>query len=256
MRTAVVWLRILLLLVSVAATASPSAVELARVEDWQIQQVADTVGHDDARRLLIRQRLDGWRLMLDSPGNRALDDASKLKLVNDFVNQTPFQCDAAQWCVDDYWATPMELIANHGGDCEDFAIAKFYALRALGMADAQLRMVFALIERGGVRGTHVILAYYASPDAEPLLLDNLDKKIVPAATRTDLTPIFSFNLNDARAERQWPAGLGKEAMNPWRDTWHAVGQAVGSTQTIRFLTPEQRESPRCKALRARSTWCT
>ena len=239
-----------------ALTTSLHAIELARVEDWQIQQVADAVGQDDARRQLIRQRLDGWRLMLDSPGNRALDDAAKLKLVNDFVNQTPFQCDAAQWCVEDYWATPVELIANHGGDCEDFAIAKFYALRALGMADAQLRMVFARIERGGVRGTHVVLAYYASPEAEPMLLDNLDKKIVQAATRSDLTPMFSFNLTDVRTERQWPADLGKEAMNPWRDTWHAVGHAVGSAQTIRFLTPEQRETPRCKALRARATWCT
>ena len=256
MRLALLLMRGLLLLGGAAAAASPSAVEFARIEEWQLQQVADTVGHDDARRQLIRQRLDGWQLLLDSPQNRVLDDAGKLKLVNDFVNQTPFQCDAAQWCVEDYWATPIELIANHGGDCEDFAIAKFYALRALGIADEQLRMIYARIEHRGVKGSHVVLAYYAAPGAEPLILDNMDKKISPATTRSDLTPVFSFNLKDVRTERLWPAALGKEALNPWRDTWQAVGQAMGSGQTIRFLTPAQRDTPQCKALRARSTWCT
>lgn len=39
----------------------------------------------------------------------------------------------------------------------------------------------------------MVLGYYAQPDAEPLILDNLTGLIRPASQRPDLTPVFSFN---------------------------------------------------------------
>jgi hypothetical protein len=44
-----------------------------------------------------------------------------------------------------------------------------------------------------VQQAHMVLAYYASPDAEPLILDNLITDIRPASRRADLSPVFSFN---------------------------------------------------------------
>lgn len=242
----------LLVVCSLAAATSLPLLEFVRVSESEIELIAGTVGQDEPQRQRIRQRLSGWKQLLESRENHARDDLAKLKLVNDYVNQTPFTCDAVQWCVEDYWATPIEFLANHGGDCEDFAIAKYFALRALGVADAQLRLVYARISRGGTTGSHVVLAYYPAPDAEPLILDNLDKHIAPATQRDDLTPLMSFNAQDIRRERQNAVRVGEDALARWNGLWHAARQ----DQSIRFLTPAQREAPQCRRLRARAAWCT
>jgi predicted transglutaminase-like cysteine proteinase len=242
----------LMVLCSLAVATSLPAPEFAPIDDGQIRIIAQTVGQDEPQRERIRDRLSGWKQLLESPQNRALDDAAKLQRVNDYINETPFQCDAAQWCVEDYWATPIELLANHGGDCEDFAIAKYFALRALNIADDRLRLVYARIHRAHITGTHVVLAYYPAPDADPLILDVLDKKVVPASQRGDLTPLLSFNARDIRPERQTAVPVGTLALKHWGDTW----QAAKNDQSIRFLTPAQREAPQCRRLRTRSAWCT
>jgi predicted transglutaminase-like cysteine proteinase len=242
----------LMVVCSIAVATSLPAPEFAPIDDSQIQIIAQTVGQDEPQRQLIRGRLSGWKQMLESPQNQALDDVAKLQRVNDYVNETPFQCDAAQWCVEDYWATPIEFLANHGGDCEDFAVAKYFALRALNIADERLRLVYARIHRANVMGTHVVLAYYPAADAEPLILDVLNKNVVPASQRDDLTPLLSFNAKDIRPERQSSVPVGAVALKRWGDTWHAAK----NDQSIRFLTPAQRDAPLCRRLRARAAWCT
>jgi len=42
---------------------------------------------------------------------------------------------------------------------------------------------------------HMVLTYFPSPDAEPLVLDNLVTEIRPSSERTDLLPVYSFNGN-------------------------------------------------------------
>lgn len=237
---------------TLALAASLPLSEWTHIEHDQIAQIADTIGQDEAQRQLIRRRLTGWKQLVESREHRARDDLAKLKLVNDFLNETPFICDAAQWCVEDYWATPIELLANHGGDCEDFAIAKYVALRALGVDDARLRLVYARIRRDGVSGSHVVLAYYPAAEAEPLLLDNLDARILPASRREDLSPLLSFNAHDIRRERQNAVRVGEDALARWNGLWRAASQ----DPSIRFLTPAQRDAPQCRRLRARAAWCT
>jgi hypothetical protein len=41
----------------------------------------------------------------------------------------------------------------------------------------------------------MVLTYYASPQAMPLVLDSLIDDIRPASQRTDLLPVYSFNAN-------------------------------------------------------------
>ena len=82
------------------------------------------------------------------------------------------------------------------GDCEDFAIAKYFSLLAVGVPASQLRLVYVRLQLGAPGGpsqAHMVLAYYASAQAEPLILDNLITDIRPASRRPDLTPVFSFN---------------------------------------------------------------
>jgi predicted transglutaminase-like cysteine proteinase len=65
-----------------------------------------------------------------------------------------------------------------------------------GVPVSKLRLVYVRATVGGPGGevlAHMVLAYYAAPGAEPLILDNLIGEIRPASRRTDLEPVFSFN---------------------------------------------------------------
>jgi len=151
------------------------------------------------------------------------DEPARLGAVNDFFNRRlAYREDIDNWGQVDYWASPLEALARGAGDCEDYAIAKYFTLVALGIPDARLRLVYVRANIAGAPGgttAHMVLAYYAHPDAEPLVLDNLDPAIRSAGARDDLAPIFSFN-----AEGLWQ-GVGSiraqgdplVRLSRWRD---------------------------------------
>ncbi len=121
-------------------------------------------------------------------------ELARLQEINDFFNRRlDFRDDAVTWGVPDYWATPLESLDKRAGDCEDYAIAKYFSLAATGVPTAKLRMVYVRARLGGQSLAHMVLAYYAQPTAEPLILDNLRPEVMPASLRPDLTPVFSFN---------------------------------------------------------------
>ena len=121
-------------------------------------------------------------------------ESAPLTSVNAFVNTVPFFEDQKHWGRLDYWATPAETYGSHGGDCEDFAIAKYFLLKELGVPVERLRITYVRAIK--LNQPHMVLAYYASPGSEPLILDNLEGGIRPASERTDLVPVFSFNDED------------------------------------------------------------
>ena len=152
-----------------------------------------------------------------------LDDAGKLLAVNEFFNRRiRFREDTAVWGQADYWASPLELLARGEGDCEDFAIAKYFSLRALGVPGSRLRLVYMRARTAGPPARvrpHMVLAYFATPGAEPSILDNLAPDVLPAARREDLTPVFSFN-----GDGLWQ-GIGSQSagdpmarLSRWRET--------------------------------------
>lgn len=163
-------------------------------------------------------RFQAWRKLLAE--NREQPEAEKLRRVNDFFNRNiNFDDDWSVWGAQDYWATPMETLGQGAGDCEDFVIAKYYSLLSLGVPVAKLRLVYVKARLSGPGGTfqqgHMVLAYYTSPDAEPLVLDNLNRTILAASKRPDLLPVFSFNSNGL-----WQ-GTGRQAsgssLSRWQD---------------------------------------
>jgi predicted transglutaminase-like cysteine proteinase len=143
------------------------------------------------------------RLLADAAGR---DEASKLKAVNDFYNQRlAYREDIDNWGQLDYWASPLESLGKGAGDCEDYAIGKYFTLTSMGVPHARLRMVYVRASIAGAPNgfvAHMVLAYYPTPEAEPLVLDNLQPGIRPAGERPDLAPVFSFN-----AEGLWQ-GVG------------------------------------------------
>lgn len=139
------------------------------------------------------ERVRNWFSLMLGAGQAG--EREKLKQVNEFFNRIPNTTDQAQWGKLDYWATPLELIGANGGDCEDFALAKYFTLRELGVADERLRLTYvrAYLPASKEMQSHMVLTYHPAPDAEPLVLDNLTNAIKPASERKDLAPTYSFN---------------------------------------------------------------
>jgi predicted transglutaminase-like cysteine proteinase len=108
--------------------------------------------------------------------------------VNDLVNKTRYIVDKKNWGQNDYWATPVEFLTR-GGDCEDFAIAKYTALRALGVPEERLRI--AIVQDTQKNIPHAILVVYTEKGA--VILDNQNKNMVNAEQGTRYKPIFSIN---------------------------------------------------------------
>ncbi|WP_228720778.1 transglutaminase-like cysteine peptidase [Nitrogeniibacter mangrovi] len=169
----------------------------------------------------VAQRVHVWREMLAQAGTQPED--TQLRTVNRFFNRSiQFSDDAIVWRQKDYWATPLELFAKGAGDCEDFVIAKYLSLRLLGVADEKLRLIYVRAKIGGPQSSlsqaHMVLGYFPTPTAEPLVLDNLVGEILPAAQRPDLFPIFSFNSSGlwVRGDTRPKAG-SVERLSRWRD---------------------------------------
>jgi predicted transglutaminase-like cysteine proteinase len=151
--------------------------------------------------------------------NSGLDDEAQLAAVNSYFNRRiVFAEDIDVWGQEDYWASPLEALAQGRGDCEDYVIAKYFSLLAGGMPVARLRLVYVRAQIGGESRAHMVLAYYAQPDAEPLILDNLITAMRPASRRPDLQPVFSFNSDGLwQGVGAQSAGDPQARLSRWRD---------------------------------------
>lgn len=140
-----------------------------------------------------RETVSQWQAMIVTAKDQG--ELAKLMAANDFFNtRVTFTTDDIAWGSSDYWATPIETMGNARGDCEDFSIAKYISLLKMGVALQRLRLIYVKVKLpNGGSAAHMVLAYYAQPGADPLILDNISKDIVPASRRKDLVPVFSFN---------------------------------------------------------------
>jgi len=202
------WLLLLLLLLVV--TASPVGTEETFVISERTLRLMEKRYGTGAR-----ARLLGWQNLIQTTGR---DDRAQLERVNRFFNSMTFVDDDIHWKKADYWATPIEFLASEGGDCEDFAIAKYFTLIKLGIAEDRLTLTYVKAIR--LNKAHMVLTYYPSPGAEPLVLDNLIETIQPSSQRTDLLPVYSLNGSGLWLAKQ--RGKGKmigdsDRLKRWRE---------------------------------------
>ena len=115
-------------------------------------------------------------------------DFEKLDGVNKFYNDVRYSSDKKTYGMSDYWATPYEFLGRDRGDCEDYVIAKYFALKYLGMD--MKKLFFFYVKSTKFTAAHMVLAYYETPSAMPLILDNNNFKVLPANKRKDLKPIY------------------------------------------------------------------
>jgi len=163
-----------------------------------------------------QQRIDDWQRLLST--QKQIGELEQLNVVNRFFNsKVRYVEDQDLWRQVDYWETPIEALWKGAGDCEDYAIAKYFSLRHLGVSSDKLRITYVKALRQN--RAHMVLTYYPTPDAIPLVLDSLVDTIKPANQRTDLLPVYSFN-----AEGMWlPGAKGNQRvgdtkrLSRWQD---------------------------------------
>lgn len=147
-----------------------------------------------------KQRIDAWQRLLATQDQGS--EMQRLQVVNQFFNQQlRYVEDIDLWHEVDYWATPIQSLIKGAGDCEDYAIAKYFSLRRMGIPSDKLRITY--VKALTQNRAHMVLTYYASPQAEPLVLDSLINAIKPASQRNDLLPVYAFN-----GEGMWLSNAG------------------------------------------------
>lgn len=114
----------------------------------------------------------------------------QLVAVNAHMNARPYTPDTKNWGETDYWATPAEFMIR-SGDCEDFAIAKFFALKRLGWNANTLRLAAVKdLDRG--EGHAVLVAFDGT---KRWMLDNQIKQVVETKTVRHYEAVYSINEN-------------------------------------------------------------
>jgi predicted transglutaminase-like cysteine proteinase len=165
-----------------------------------------------------RKIVEEWDSMLETSKNENV--LNKIKNVNDFFNQIPYKTDVVHWKKQDYWATPFEFMVTGGGDCEDYAIAKYFSLIKLGIPDEKLRITYVSYQKTNTayEEAHMVLTYYHKVGMEPIVLDNIDKTLQVASKRTDLKPVYSFNTSGLwQAQTKGEARVGDNNLKSWKD---------------------------------------
>jgi len=168
-----------------------------------------------------RDRVQEWQSLVNNQQDSS--EKNKLNRVNRFFNKVRFVDDIRVWRQEDYWATPVEFLGKNAGDCEDFTIAKYFTLRALGVPSEKLRLMYVRALR--LKQSHMVLAYFEEPDSMPLILDNINTKILPASYRKDLQPIYSFNgegLWAAKAQGQGRKIRNKGGHSSWESLMNRI----------------------------------
>lgn len=204
-------LRTVALCLLLACGIAISAVDLDKMERLALSRYGPNTA----------QTVQDWRIMIEDIGS--LSENKKVIKVNDFFNRRiRWVEDAQNWGQKDYWATPLETMARRKGDCEDFSIVKYATLLLAGVDIDKLRITYVKASAGGYSTNsiaHMVLAYYPTPSADPLILDNMVDSVLPASRRTDLKPVFGFNSNGL-----WVGGAAAPAtrdpgakLSRWRD---------------------------------------
>jgi predicted transglutaminase-like cysteine proteinase len=132
------------------------------------------------------QAVGAWQALLK--GLAGAQPAQQLREVNRFINQWPYKPDQENWGRRDYWATPLEFL-RRSGDCEDYAIAKYVSLRALGYPRERLRLV---VLQDVLRNLpHAVLA--VEVEGETLILDVVSNAVLPDSRLAHYVPYYSLD---------------------------------------------------------------
>ncbi|MDY0121339.1 MAG: transglutaminase-like cysteine peptidase [Sulfurimonas sp.] len=137
------------------------------------------------------------------------DEIKKLNVVNTWFNFLKYKSDQKNYNESDYWANLYEFIGRGSGDCEDYVIGKYYTLKALGVDPKKLKFAYVIYQdRAGKSISHMVLAYLKVPNPKTkddyLILDNTNRKLLPASKRADITKVIRMiNGDTGPKSKKW-----------------------------------------------------
>ncbi len=189
------------------------------ISQKKLNSFSKKYGPQAKKRILI------WDKILQTTKDKST--LEKLKTVNNFFNKIKYKRDIKHWKKKDYWASPFEFLGTGAGDCEDYAIAKYFTLRELGIPDKKLRITYVklLQKRTKYEQAHMVLTYYHKANSTPIVLDNVNKKLKLATKRKDLKPVYSFNatgLWKAKNKGKSSIKIGRNNLRSWKDLMNRI----------------------------------
>jgi predicted transglutaminase-like cysteine proteinase len=126
---------------------------------------------------------------------RTLDGRRQLGIVNRSLNLAiAYASDMSQHGVVDQWSSALASLQRGRGDCEDYAIAKYYVLRAAGVPAEDLRLLIAHNYSDG--DAHAVLA--VRRDGHWFILDNRKMVMLEDNGVRDLHPLFALDGGGVR----------------------------------------------------------
>jgi len=134
----------------------------------------------------MRCPIDVWQEMISDLKQKS--SADKISEVNRHMNKAPYITDMVNWGVRDYWAS-LKQFFRKDGDCEDYAIAKYFSLKELGIPGENMRIV--VVHDTSLNIPHAVLVVYA--DGEKWILDNQIGYVVKEKAVLHYRPLYSIN---------------------------------------------------------------
>jgi predicted transglutaminase-like cysteine proteinase len=153
------------------------------------------------------------RLLAIVDAGRQRDGRARLGEINRAINLAIRAIsDEAQYGETDVWASPLATFIRGAGDCEDYAIAKFAALRLAGIAADDLRILIMRNSRGE---DHAVAA--ARLDGRWLALDNRRMAMIEDTEIRNYRPTFVMDRDGIRRYAPAPllAGIAAPAAEPF-----------------------------------------
>lgn len=144
------------------------------------------------------QHIQAWQQLISTFKNAPAIE--QIRAVHQFFNQVTYVSDAA-----DAWKTPSQFLVE-GGDCEDYAIAKFVTLRQMGFHQDRVRILFVKNTLSGI--DHAVTVVYL--DGQALVLDNNHAPVVRTEAVAHYNPLCSFD--ERRLWLHWVPGGGNKAV--------------------------------------------
>ena len=176
-----------------AFRAHPGDIPLKLERNWRkvlkAEQDAPSLRRDTSH--LLPPDAPHWLYLADKAP--AMDEMRLLCTVNAFFNKFRYASDMENYGVKDQWHSPAKFFSRRAGDCKAYTLAKYFALRALGMQDDKLRIVLVHLPRRKL--FHSMLAVDTANGV--FILDNLTRPIDTILPHNKFSaeciPLFMFN---------------------------------------------------------------
>ena len=102
--------------------------------------------------------------------------------VNHLIKYTP---DQKLYGTPDHWASYQEISKTLAGDCEDYALLKYWALRKTGVPAEDMHIL--------VFYDQVVRIHHAVLVVDGMILENRTDKLIPLERMTDILPNMAIN---------------------------------------------------------------